>query len=238
MDPAPGTDLLQGALVVAAGGVGGLLLTRRLAGLSYRRGEERSRPAPRSRWWVAPACALAWLVLWWQPLGRGRGVGVLTVVVVLGAALVLVALAAIDLDVHRIPDLLLVPAAAVSAVALGVQAWLGAVPGQSWSRAVAAAGVVGVGYLVLALLTAQRGGLGLGDVKLAAWLGGLLGWWGWGAVLTGLLAGAVLGGATALLLLALGRAGRGTHLAYGPALAAGAWLGLLGPHDAATVLLG
>lgn len=63
-------------------------------------------------------------------------------------------------------------------------------------RALTAAAVLTVGYLLVAL--ASRGGLGAGDVKLAGLLGLALGWQGWAAVLAGTVAAWV---AAALFLL-------------------------------------
>lgn len=76
-------------------------------------------------------------------------------------------------------------------------------------------------FLVLAI--AFRGGLGMGDVKLAGLLGLLLG----RAAAGGLLAGCVAGGVAAALLVASGRAGRKSTFAYGPYLALGGALWIL-----------
>ena len=73
-------------------------------------------------------------------------------------------------------------------------------------------GVMGVGFIV------GRGRLGLGDVKLSAFAGSVLGAQGTPAFL---LAGTALGAVVALALLAAGRDRRSTF-AYRPYLAAGA----------------
>jgi prepilin signal peptidase PulO-like enzyme (type II secretory pathway) len=84
-------------------------------------------------------------------------------------------------------------------------------------------------FFLLALLT--RGAMGLGDVKLAAATGALV---GWPTVIAALILGIVAGGLAALFLLLTHRAGRKDYFAYGPYLALGAWvvyavfLGLLG----------
>ncbi len=70
-------------------------------------------------------------------------------------------------------------------------------------------------FLVLAV--AVRGGMGMGDVKLAGLIGLLLG----RATPGGLIAGVVAGGLAASLLLLSGRAGRRSTFAYGPYLALG-----------------
>jgi leader peptidase (prepilin peptidase)/N-methyltransferase len=76
------------------------------------------------------------------------------------------------------------------------------------------------GYAVLALL--RPGELGLGDVKLAASLGLILGWIGWGHVMLGAFAGFLLGGLFSIGLLATGRATRRSHIPFGPFMLAGA----------------
>ena len=68
------------------------------------------------------------------------------------------------------------------------------------------------------------GGLGLGDVKRAGVLAALLGWWDWRAAAIGLAAGVVLGGLAAAILLITRRADRHSHIAFGPAMVAGAYL--------------
>ena len=65
-------------------------------------------------------------------------------------------------------------------------------------------------------------GLGMGDVKLAAFLGAWLGW----DVLVALLVGSLLGAAMAMITLGRHGERRKTILPYGPALAAGGVAGL------------
>jgi leader peptidase (prepilin peptidase)/N-methyltransferase len=61
-------------------------------------------------------------------------------------------------------------------------------------------------------------------VKLAGVLGGLLGWLGPMSAMLGLLSGFVLGGIVAIVLLAARKADRRSHLSFGPAMIAGAYL--------------
>jgi leader peptidase (prepilin peptidase)/N-methyltransferase len=76
-------------------------------------------------------------------------------------------------------------------------------------------------FVVLAVVLG--GGLGMGDVKLAGLLGLLLG----RAAVGALLAGCIVGGVAATLLLVSGRAGRKSTFAYGPYLVLGGALWIL-----------
>ncbi len=142
---------------------------------------------------------------------------------VLGAylffAAVLVALSGIDIDTRKIPNAVLFPAWAVSAVLLAVGAGLDGDPRRLVWAAVGAA----IGFVVLFVIWfVAPGGMGYGDVRLAGYIGLHLGYLSPGHVAVGLflgfLAGA-LGGAA--VLLTTGR-GRGTKIPFGPFLALGA----------------
>lgn len=78
---------------------------------------------------------------------------------------------------------------------------------------------------VFALSVFLRGGLGMGDVKLAGMLGFVLG----EAVVTALFVGTVVGGVAAAVLL-FGDSGRKATLAYGPYLAVGGMVAILASH--------
>lgn len=69
-------------------------------------------------------------------------------------------------------------------------------------------------YLIIAV--ASKGGMGGGDVKLAALIGAFTGWQG--AILSFVVA-SLLGGIAALFLLLAGRAGRKSVIKFGPFLA-------------------
>ncbi|AEV89201.1 Type 4 prepilin-like proteins leader peptide-processing enzyme [Actinoplanes sp. SE50] len=130
----------------------------------------------------------------------------------LPAAAIGVRLALTDLRTLRLPDPLVVALALVTGLPLAVLA-----PGRILP-ALASAVLVGLTYLVLALLPGR--GLGLGDVKLGAVLALLLGLFGgWPAVLTGFAVAHLVGGLTAAYLMITGR---GRVFPFGPALLLGA----------------
>ena len=144
--------------------------------------------------------------------------------VLLPAATLGILLAAIDLRCLRLPDALVALLAAVTVLPLSLGALLTGEPARL-GRAALAALLSGVIYLIIALLPGA--GLGLGDVKLATVLGFTLGFVGWPALAAGLLAPHVINGPVALALLLTRRAKRRTALPLGPALLAGALVGLV-----------
>ncbi|MCE5258525.1 MAG: A24 family peptidase, partial [Chloroflexi bacterium] len=79
-------------------------------------------------------------------------------------------------------------------------------------------GLLVSGGLFLLLAVIGRGAMGMGDVKLAAVLGALL---GFPLVLIALFAGIISGGVAAVGLVVAGRGKRGSTMAYGPYLALG-----------------
>ena len=136
-------------------------------------------------------------------------------------AAVTVALAAIDLDVKRLPNAIVLPSYLVG-VALLVPAAAATGDWGPAGRGLLAMAALAAGYLALA--TAYPGGMGLGDVKLAGLLGLYLGWLGWGEVVIGTFAGFLAGGVVGAVLLVTRRARRRTALAFGPYMLAGAML--------------
>jgi leader peptidase (prepilin peptidase)/N-methyltransferase len=132
------------------------------------------------------------------------------------AQVLIVVLAATDIATRRLPNLITIPGA-LTAVGLRVAF------ARSELAEVVVAGVASLlGFGVLSLVV--RGGLGMGNVKLAGMLGFLLG----SAVVPALLIGTLLGGAVSLTLVAGSRATLRTHIAYGPYLASGAAVAILG----------
>lgn len=206
--------LLVAALVVAV--VLGPWLARVAARLATRDDTARAGRLPAVAGTGAFALLLAGAVLL---------TGLRPATVALGwAAGAAVVLAAVDLASHRLPDRVTYPAVAVCTAALLVDA---AVLG-SWDaflRALAGAGTAfALAYGVAAISPAA---LGLGDVKLLALLGLLLGWFGWGVLLTAVFLGLLTGAVLSLTLLVTRRAGWRTALPFGPPLLVGAVLALL-----------
>lgn len=152
-----------------------------------------------------------------DPLSQG-------IVAVLGCA-VLVAVTVTDLERRIIPNRIIVPA---TAVALVVQTALD--PGLEWVLASFGAGLF---FLVFALV--YPAGLGMGDVKLAAFLGAWLGW----DVAPALFLGSILAVLPALAVLARhGKAGRKMGLPFAPFLAAGGVVALFAGEWLIDVWLG
>lgn len=160
------------------------------------------------------------------------------VVVWLSTALVLVAflylvaislaLVLIDLDHHRLPNSIVIPAYVVGGVLLGLASIL---VGDYSALLRGAIGMVSLfaGYLLVAL--AYPGGMGFGDVKLAGVLGLFLAWCGWGQFSVGVFSAFVLGGVFSVALVLVRRATRKSAIPFGPWMIAGAWVGILfGAH--------
>ena len=130
----------------------------------------------------------------------------------------------IDLHTRRIPNRLTYPLTPALLVLLAVAAVLGGAPGAALRAFLG--GLVAFGLLLVLALINPRG-MGMGDVKLAAFIGIGLGYLGWGHVWLGLFAGFVGGGVIAAVLLVLGLRGRKDHIPFGPWLALGALVALL-----------
>lgn len=212
----PVTSVATLLAVALCGGVAGLLLARQLGRHSYRKPEESTLPT-RSVWWVPVVTAVVSGGVWWA---TAPGHPALVPLAYVACSWVLVGLAAVDLDVHRLPDAVQLPAYPALAVGLGACS-LAAGDLPAWGRAIACGAGMFVLFLVL-VLVAPAGGMGFGDVKLAGLLGMLLGWLGWRHATVATLGTFVLGGFVAVALLLTRRAGRSDAFAYGPVMVASA----------------
>ena len=145
-----------------------------------------------------------------------------------------VALAAIDLDVRRLPDRIVLPSYAVGLVLLGAADLLRA-DLLSFGTALAGSGAAALLFAVLWFV--RPGGMGLGDVKLAGVLGLFLGQLGVAQLAVGVFAGFLLGGVFGIALLVSRRAGRRSAIPFGPWMLAGAWVGVLAGEPLASAYL-
>lgn len=210
----PLTPALIGAAALA-GYLIGILLRRNLNQLRYRQGTETDQPAPGPRRWVpwvtaATIATLATTALYsphpWYALP------------LLPLAIAGPWLAAVDHDVYRLPNRITAPVAAATALAIAAAA----LATHSWPVAILSlfGGILAaVVFLTSNLLT--RGGIGMGDTKLATIIGLAIGPAGLMPVAAALIAGSF----TAIIWA---KATRHTGpVAYGPWLLIGAGAGLL-----------
>lgn len=126
-----------------------------------------------------------------------------------------VQLARIDVALHLLPNPLVLMLLAGGLLLLLLPG-IFAKQSDDFLRAVLGAVIFFAGYLVLGLIS--PGGIGMGDVKLAAPVGLYLGYLGWSHLLYGGLVGFVLNGIVTVFVL--GRKGRNkaTEVAHGPSM--------------------
>ena len=171
--------------------------------------EEPNRALP---WQVAPwADRVRWIVMLMLPLfmavtgSRFELLPALLVSLLLGALLVCTAT---DLLRYRVPNVVTYPSIALALTLALVM------PDADLKGAVIAATLAGGMFLVLAIIT--RGGLGLGDVKLAVLIGAML---GLPAAYAAFFYGVIAGGVSIFLLFAIGVVQRKEPVPYAPFLA-------------------
>jgi leader peptidase (prepilin peptidase)/N-methyltransferase len=127
----------------------------------------------------------------------------------------LVGIAAYDLATRRIKNAVTIPGSLLAVL-------LRSVFDRSALRDVVIAGVLAfLGFLAFSIVS--RGGIGMGDVKLAAMLGFFLG----SAVVPALVVGTVGGGIVSATMIARSPSARRKHIAYGPFLALGGAVAIL-----------
>ena len=206
-------------VLVLAGITLGVLLGPWLAATTVRLGDRDPAARPTAVR-TAVTCGAAAAALAAAPALVGDRPAVVALGWFGGAAVVL---AGVDLARHRLPDRVLLPAVVVCAVALLTDA---AVTG-AWTAVLRAGAAAAVSYgLATGARLAGPDGLGGGDVKLLGLLGLVLGWAGWGVLMAGVFTGLLIGAGGALLLIAAGRAGWRTRVAFGPPLLVGAYVAL------------
>lgn len=208
-------------LIAAASLVGALLGWFPLAAWADRnihKPADERMPLPRLRVWSALATAVSFGLLTWR-FGLDPVLPALLALAATG-----VVLSIVDLTEHRLPNAVLLPTLVVLAVPLVIAS---ALSGE-WMRLLwALAGGAGMFlfYFVLALISPA--GMGMGDVKFAAPLGLVLGWFGWNVWLVGLAAGFIIGGVVSLVALALRRVSIRGSIPFGPSMSAGALVAIL-----------
>lgn len=206
--------ILAGVLGLLGLGAG-LVTVRWLRTESYRYDDERHLPARRP-WWLPPVLAVGAAAL-----GHRLGDEPALLATYLIALVWMGVLAAIDIDVRRLPDRWTLPAWLVSPTLLAGCA----VATGDWSAwLVALACGVGNGLVYLLLAVANPAGLGLGDVKAAVPLGMLTGWFGWPATLAAFLLAFLLGLLVGLVVALRTGEGRKATFPFGPAMLGAACL--------------
>lgn len=209
----PLTPALIGAAALA-GYLIGLLLRRNLNQLRYRQGTETDQPAPGPRRWVPWVTAATIATLATTALYGTHPWYALPLLPLAAAG---PWLAAVDLDVYRLPNRITAPVAAATALTVAVAA----LATRSWPVAILSlfGGILAaVVFLTSNLLT--RGGIGMGDTKLATIVGLAIGPAGLMPVAAALIAGSF----TAIIWAKTTR--HTGPVAYGPWLLAGAWLSM------------
>jgi leader peptidase (prepilin peptidase)/N-methyltransferase len=165
---------------------------------------------------VESLTALTWLLLW----RAGLEPRVFALYAVLAALLIVITF--IDIDYRIIPDVITLPSILIAPAAAFVIKHITVIDSL--------VGIILGGGLLWFIAEAylrirKQEGMGLGDVKMLAMVGGLLGWEG--ALFT-LVVGSIIGTAFGLCAMAV-RGGRlDMEIPFGPFLAAGCYLYTLG----------
>lgn len=170
---------------------------------------------PRSLFWVELATGVIFAFLYWWCLVLNPVLGIVAFGVMAFYACLFIIIFVIDLEHGLILNKVVYPGMAVALLlALFVpQPWL-----TQWiSRGIANAAIgggIGLGiFLLLAIVS--RGGMGWGDVKLAALIGLVT---GFPLVFISLIMGAILGGVVAVVLVASKKRKRQETIPFGPFL--------------------
>ncbi|SDP05666.1 leader peptidase (prepilin peptidase) / N-methyltransferase [Pedococcus dokdonensis] len=219
--PGAGTAPWVLVLLALAGAVIGGLTGRVLATGGYRIESDQAADLPRHWWWPAVLLAGLWVLMGWR-IGDYAGWSALPAF--LFFAWLAVALVWIDADVHRLPDGLVLPAYP----ALLVLVLVGTVGLGDWGalvRALACGAAMYAVYFVMAFVSPSS--LGFGDVKLSGLIGFLVGWIGIYQAFVAVVAAFLVGGLVGLVLLVGRRAGLRSHIAFGPSMLVGAFVGML-----------
>lgn len=126
-----------------------------------------------------------------------------------------VQLARVDIALHLLPNQLVLILLIAGIFLLAAPLIFGQ-QADDFLRALLSAAILFAAYLILALIS--PGGIGMGDVKLAAPVGLYLGYLGWTQLLYGGLLGFIVNGITTAVLISGKRGSTATEVAHGPAM--------------------
>lgn len=136
-------------------------------------------------------------------------------------AAIAIALSMIDVDVHRLPNGIVLPAYPVLGMALTLAAVVSDQPAALVRTAICGMSLFLL-YFILAFINPK--GMGFGDVKLAGLIGGMLGYLSYQAFAVGACVAFLIGGCFGIfVMLARGRS-RKSALPFGPFMLSGAFL--------------
>jgi leader peptidase (prepilin peptidase)/N-methyltransferase len=170
---------------------------------------------------VIPLMACMSSALWWIAANQfAEDLTVLCFGVLISVGLRLML---IDIDTHLLPSGIVYRAIAVALPLLT----LAAITDATGSIITMFLGAVIMWVLMKTLEVFSRGDLGGGDVRLALLLGLYAGWLSFEHLAIAVVAAFAAAGLFALLLVVLRRAGRRTHIAFGPFLIAGTLFAVL-----------
>ena len=182
---------------------------------------------------VEAATGVAFALVTVFALTGDRTPAVLPALVYLAA--ISIALTLIDLDVRRLPDVIVLPSYLVLLVLLGAASLVEGDWGPFVRTLIGM--VAGFGFY-FALAVIYPAGMGFGDVKLAGVLGMTLAWFGWAQLVVGGFLGFLFGGVVGVLLILSGLATRKSMIPFGPYMILGAWVALVWGDDLASAYLG
>lgn len=132
-----------------------------------------------------------------------------------------IALTMIDIDVKRLPNVIVLPSYIAGGLLLAVAALVQGDLAALLRAAIGGAALFTFYFVVRAVYPA---GMGRGDVKLAGVLGMFLGYLGYKELLVGAFLAFLVGGVVSIFLVAAGR--RKVRIPFGPYMLLGAWLGV------------
>ena len=130
----------------------------------------------------------------------------------------------IDARTRRIPNALTYPLTPALLALMVLAALLNGAPGAALRSVLA--GLAGFVFLLILALISPRG-MGMGDVKLAAFIGLGLGYLSWAHLILGMFLSFLFGGVIGMALLVFRLRGRRDQIPFGPYLALGALVALL-----------